>query len=141
MQVDLLDWFVALVNRNVNEDWLINWLIVCLNKWNLKKSWLIPWNSALKPLQALLADTYSLRDTKVHENGKVSKMHFYFTTSFILSQFLEYEQNKTKKQQLQPHTYIHFFLVLAILFSFDFNLFSLIIVLTSGRIFSFLFIS
>lgn len=28
---------------------------------------------AHKPLQALLADTYSVRDTKVHENGKVSK--------------------------------------------------------------------
>lgn len=25
-----------------------------------------------EPLQALLADTYSVRDTKVHENGKVS---------------------------------------------------------------------
>lgn len=24
-------------------------------------------------LQALLADTYSVRDTKVHENGKVSR--------------------------------------------------------------------
>lgn len=47
------------------------------------------------PLQALLADTYSVRETKVHENGKVSK----FTTTH------EYIHTHT---QTLSYTFIHF---------------------------------
>lgn len=67
------------------------------------------------PLQALLADTYSVRDTKVHENGKVSN----FTTIH------KYTHIATLTYNTNTHTFISLRTLNALKFLFSAYLYNI----------------